>query len=133
MHVQLEEMGEAYVLKYQVGDGSDIGMFRKAVLAQDLKKLESVAGLNEADIDILHKELASRWSQPRLSYLVIVLCPTCATRSLARWLLLSETVISKALACALSFFGIETKTEHNTLLLGLPYACAAPLLTVHCT
>ena len=78
-YAQLEEMGEAYVLKYQVGDESDIEIFKKAaVLAQDPKKLERVTGLNEAERDVLRKEFTNRWSQPRLLYLVIVLCSTCA-------------------------------------------------------
>ena len=78
-YAQLEEMGESYVLKYQVGDESDVEIFKKAaVLAQDPKKLERVAGLNEAERDVLRKEFTNRWSQPRLLYLVIVLCSTCA-------------------------------------------------------
>src|SRR5947207_2822096 len=78
-YAQLEEMGETYVLKYQVGDESDVEIFKKAaILAQDPKRLERVTGLSERDRNILRKEFTSRWSQPRLLYLVIVLCSTCA-------------------------------------------------------
>ena len=94
-HGQLEEMGEAYVLKYQVGDESDVEIFKKAaVLAQDPKKIESVVGLSEPDRDILRREFASRWSQPFLLYLVIVLCSTCAAvQGMGTFLNISERVL----------------------------------------
>jgi len=78
-HPELEEMGAEYATKYQLGDQSDIRAFRMgAVLAQDPAKYDECRGLAEEELQILRKEFESRWSQPRLMYLVIVLCSTCA-------------------------------------------------------
>ena len=78
-HAELEEMGAAYAKKYQVGDESDILAFSHgAVCAQDPERFDAYTALSEADRDIMRREFKNRWSQPRLLYLVIVLCSTCA-------------------------------------------------------
>ena len=78
-HAQLEAMGAEYARKHQMGDEEDIRAFQKgACLAQDPTKHDSVAGLTEPEREVLRKEFINRWYQPRLLYLVIILCSTCA-------------------------------------------------------
>ena len=78
-HPELEEWGAEYARKYQLGDESDIRAFRMgAVLAQDPVKYEECHGLTDEELQVLRKEFQSKWSQPRLMYVVIVLCSTCA-------------------------------------------------------
>lgn len=78
-HAELEDMGARYAKQHQLGDEEDIRAFQKgACLAQDPQKFSDVAGLTAQELDVLKKEFTNRWSQPRLLYLVIVLCSTCA-------------------------------------------------------
>lgn len=78
-HDELEQMGDSYARKHQMGDDEDIRAFKKgACLAQDPQKYESVIGLTGQEIEVLRKEIANRWSQPKLLYVVIILCSTCA-------------------------------------------------------
>ena len=78
-HAELKNMGAAYVMKHQIGDAEDVRAFELgACLAQDPSKFEHVEGLNTEEKDTLRKELVNRWHQPRLMYLVIILCSTCA-------------------------------------------------------
>lgn len=78
-HAELEDMGARYAKQHQLGDEEDIRAFQKgACLAQDPQKFRDVAGLTPQEMDVLEKEFTNRWSQPRLLYLVIVLCSTCA-------------------------------------------------------
>ena len=76
---ELKNQGATYVKKYQIGDEEDIRAFELgACLAQDPSKYESVQGLTGAEMEVLRKEFTNRWSQPKLMYLVIILCSTCA-------------------------------------------------------
>ena len=78
-HAELRSMGAAYVKKHQIGDEEDIRAFELgACLAQDPTKYNSIQGLNGQEIEVLKKEFENRWSQPKLMYLVIILCSTCA-------------------------------------------------------
>ena len=78
-HAELEDMGEKYATKYQMGDKEDIRAFQKgAVLAQDPMKYKSVQGLRPDELVVLEKEFTNKWSQPKLMYIVIILCSTCA-------------------------------------------------------
>lgn len=64
---------------HQVGDDEDIRAFRLgAILAQDPNRHAEVDGLSEEERLTLGKEISKRWSQPKLLYLVIILCSTCA-------------------------------------------------------
>lgn len=49
-----------------------------AVLAQNPKAYEKVQGFTPEELEVLKKEFTHRWSQPKLLYLVIILCSTCA-------------------------------------------------------
>lgn len=87
-HATLENMGAMYARKHQVGDEEDIRAFRLgACLAQDPTKYNSVAGLTEQELEVLRKEFTNRWSQPRLLYVVILLCSTCAAvQGMGKWI-----------------------------------------------
>ena len=75
----LRRMGREYAIKHQLGDGEDIRAFELgACLAQDPSRHAKVPGLRPDERDVLEKEITNRWSQPKLMYLVIVLCSTCA-------------------------------------------------------
>ena len=78
-HDELEQMGDSYARKHQMGGEEDIRAFRKgACLAQDPQKFASVRDLTGQEKEVLNKEITNRWSQPKLLYLVIILCSTCA-------------------------------------------------------
>lgn len=78
-HDDLEQMGDSYARKHQMGDEEDIRAFQKgACLAQDPSKFDIVTGLTGQEIEVLRKEITNRWSQPKLLYVVIILCSTCA-------------------------------------------------------
>ena len=73
------DMGKNYAMKHQIGDKEDIRAFQMgACLAQEPSKYNSVEGLTQEELAILHKEYTNRWSQPKLMYIVILLCSTCA-------------------------------------------------------
>ncbi len=97
-----------------------------AVLAQNPKKFEAVEGLRPEELDVLRREFSSRWSQPWLLYLVIILCSTCAAVQG-----MDETVVNGAQLFYSKQFGIGGKAERDTWLLGLcnsaPYLCCALL------
>jgi hypothetical protein len=78
-HTELAVKGEEYVRNYHIGNDEDIRAFRLgAILAQDPNRHTEVDGLTAEESEVLKKEITSKWSQPRLLYLVIVLCSTCA-------------------------------------------------------
>lgn len=78
-HDQLAQKGEEFVRSNQVGNEEDIRAFRLgAILAQDPNRHAEVDGLTAEESAVLSKEIEKKWSQPRLLYLVIVLCSTCA-------------------------------------------------------
>jgi hypothetical protein len=76
---ELRTMGRDYAKKHYLGDSEDIRAFELgAWLAQDPLKYQRVSGLTPEEIEVLSKEEKNRWSQPRLMYVVIVLCSICA-------------------------------------------------------
>jgi hypothetical protein len=78
-HETLIKRGGQYARKYQIGDEEDIRAFELgAVLAQAPEQFDNIDGLTLHETDILRREFTNRWSQPRLMYLVIVLCSVCA-------------------------------------------------------
>ncbi|KAI9848143.1 MAG: hypothetical protein M1838_000639 [Thelocarpon superellum] len=125
-HEELEAMGEAYAKKHQVGDEEDIQAFRQgAVCAQNPTKYDACTGLSEVDRDIMRREFTNRWSQPRLLYLVIILCSTCAAVQG-----MDETVVNGAQIFYSVQFGIgDSSNSRESWLLGLvnsaPYLCCA--------
>lgn len=78
-HNVLRRLGREYAIKHQLGDEEDVRAFELgACLAQDPSKYSKVAGLRPDELEALEKEVTHRWSQPRLMYVVIVLCSVCA-------------------------------------------------------
>ena len=86
-HAQLEEMGATYARKHHIGDEEDVRAFRKgAVLAQEPRRFAQVQGLTGKESEVLQKEFDNRWSQPKLMYIVIALCSTCAAvQGMGQW------------------------------------------------
>lgn len=79
-HDELSKRGGYFARKYQVGDEEDIRAFEiGAILAQAPERFESVQDrLTQEEYDTIKREQTNRWSQPKLMYLVIILCSTCA-------------------------------------------------------
>lgn len=77
---ELKIMGSDYAKMHAITDPEDVRAFELgAILAQnpeDYKRLSNDASPEE--MAVLEKEYKSRWSQPFILYLVIVLCSTCA-------------------------------------------------------
>jgi hypothetical protein len=77
-HEELQDMGAEYVRKHQIGGKEDIRAFALgACLAQE-PSLTNLPGLTVEETAVLEQENKSRWSQPKLLYLVIILCSFCA-------------------------------------------------------
>jgi len=91
-HSELSTMGEEFAKKYAIGDEDDIRAFRiGAILAQDPNRHAEVNGINEEESATLSREISHRWSQPKLLYLVIILCSTCAAvQGMGRFLLVTN-------------------------------------------
>ncbi|KAI9720550.1 MAG: hypothetical protein M1828_005634 [Chrysothrix sp. TS-e1954] len=92
-----------------------------AVLAQDPEHPQvDLQGLTEAERDYLRKEINNRWRQPKLMYIVIVICSICAAIQG-----MDETVINGAQLFFFPQFGIENHQQRQGITNGAPYlACA---------
>lgn len=78
-HNELSAKGEAYCRQNSIGEEDDIRAFRLgAIIAQDPNKHAECAGLTEEERATLSREIEYKWSQPKLLYLIVVLCSTCA-------------------------------------------------------
>lgn len=78
-HAALRSRGERYARKHHIGDEADIRAFALgAVLAQDPVQYEKVEGLTHEELEVLRHEFTHKWSQPKLLYLVIVMCSVSA-------------------------------------------------------
>jgi hypothetical protein len=77
---ELEGLGRDYAKTHAIGEAEDVRAFELgAVLAQAPEKYEIIRDYcSPEEMTILENEFVSRWSQPKLLYLVIVLCSTCA-------------------------------------------------------
>jgi hypothetical protein len=77
---ELEGLGRDYAKTHAIGEAEDIRAFELgAVLAQAPEKFEVIRDYcSTEEMTVLENEFNSRWSQPKLLYLVIVLCSTCA-------------------------------------------------------
>jgi hypothetical protein len=114
-HSQLRKMGKNYALEHALVEPEDFRAFELgAVLAQSPQMWETCEGLREEEKEILRKEFASRWSQPPLLYLVIILCSVCAAVQG-----MDETVVNGAQLFYGVQFGIGGKDPRSTWLLGL--------------
>ncbi len=76
---QLGDLGEQYCRENSLGDEEDIRAFRLgAQVAKDPLKHAQVEGLTDEERRIFQDEVDHKWRRPKLLYLVIVLCSTCA-------------------------------------------------------
>jgi hypothetical protein len=85
---ELEGLGRDYAKTNAIGEAEDIRAFELgAVLAQAPEKYEIIREHCSAEeMTVLENEFNSRWSQPKLLYLVIVLCSTCAAvQGMGKW------------------------------------------------
>ncbi|TAQ84696.1 hypothetical protein B7494_g6970 [Chlorociboria aeruginascens] len=122
---KLAQMGEEYARKHQIGEEEDFRAFRLgATLAQDPSRHAELEGLSTEEGEVLAKEISNRWSQPKLMYLVIVLCSVCAAVQG-----MDETVVNGAQLFYGPQFGLDGTTSRGSWLLGLvnsaPYLCCA--------
>jgi hypothetical protein len=78
-HEELRRRGLSFGITHLMGDEDDLRAFEMgAVLAQAPDQFEQVEGLNDQELEALRKEFNNRWSQPKLMYLVIMICSICA-------------------------------------------------------
>ena len=142
-HAELKNKGANYVKKYAIGDAEDVRAFELgACLAQDPARYDSIDGLTREELEVLRKEFTNRWAQPKLMYVVIILCSTCAAvqgmgefsissmLNQARTdLLPDEAVVNGGQLFYTPQFGIGGKDSRSTWLTGLvnsaPYLCCA--------
>jgi hypothetical protein len=76
---QLGDLGEQYCRENALGEDDDIRAFRLgAQVARDPLNHSQVQGLTDEEKRIFQDEVDHKWRQPKLLYLVIVLCSTCA-------------------------------------------------------
>ena len=76
---ELRKQGLSFSVTHLMGDEDDLRAFEMgAVLAQAPDQFEQVEGLTVQELEALRNEFNNRWSQPKLMYLVIVICSICA-------------------------------------------------------
>lgn len=77
---ELQGLGRDYAKMHAIAEPEDVRAFELgAVLAQAPEKFDKIKDIaNAEEMAVLEKEFSNRWSQPKLLYLVIVLCSTCA-------------------------------------------------------
>ncbi|MCJ1480083.1 hypothetical protein MMC06_000237 [Schaereria dolodes] len=124
-HAELKNKGANYVKKYAIGDAEDVRAFELgACLAQDPARYDSIDGLTREELEVLRKEFTNRWAQPKLMYVVIILCSTCAAVQG-----MDEAVVNGGQLFYTPQFGIGGKDSRSTWLTGLvnsaPYLCCA--------
>ncbi|KAF2143248.1 uncharacterized protein K452DRAFT_247645 [Aplosporella prunicola CBS 121167] len=124
---RLEKMGREYALEHALAEPEDIRAFQiGAVLAQDPLHFDKLGTntLSAEETSTLQKEFTSKWSQPKLLYVVIILCSTCAAVQG-----MDETVVNGAQLFYTPQFGIDNGDSRSTWLTGLvnssPYLCCA--------
>ncbi|CAI6265749.1 unnamed protein product [Periconia digitata] len=124
---ELRKMGRAYAGEHGLNDAQDVRALEiGACLARDPADLSHAKelGVTDAEYAVLSHELEHRWSQPRLLYLVIVICSACAAVQG-----MDETVVNGAQLFYAKEFGIGGQDPRSTWLVGLvnsaPYVCCA--------
>lgn len=125
-HKELGNMGKAYAFEHALVEPEDFRAFELgAQLAQNPKAWETVEGLTDDEKVVLKREIESKWSQPRLLYLVIVLCSTCAAvQGMGKSSLSTTTVQGKiltSLQTRLSSMELNCSIRFNSELATLTY------------
>lgn len=76
---ELRVKGREYAIEHSLTNEEDLRAFEVgAILAQNPDGFEECQDISTTEMEILRKEFTDRWSQPKLLYLIIVLCSTCA-------------------------------------------------------
>lgn len=76
---EMMERSVAYCKANQIGGEEDIRAFRiGAILAQNPNRHAELEETTDEEKAILTREITHKWSQPKLLYMVIALCSTCA-------------------------------------------------------
>ncbi|PVI07261.1 H(+)-myo-inositol cotransporter [Periconia macrospinosa] len=124
---ELRKMGRAYAHGHGLADPEDVRALEiGACLARDPADLSHAKelGVTDEEFAVLEHEIEHRWSQPRLLYLVIVICSACAAVQG-----MDETVVNGAQLFYAKQFGIGGEDLRSTWLVGLvnsaPYVCCA--------
>ncbi|KAL5417013.1 hypothetical protein PMIN06_002925 [Paraphaeosphaeria minitans] len=124
---ELQKMGRAYAHGVALNETEDVRAFEiGACLAREPTYLRHATrlGVTDEELAVLEHELSHRWAQPRLLYLVVALCSTCAAVQG-----MDETVVNGAQLFYASQFGIGGNDYRSTWLVGLvnsaPYVCCA--------
>ncbi|KAF2447244.1 hypothetical protein P171DRAFT_430155 [Karstenula rhodostoma CBS 690.94] len=124
---ELQKMGRAYAHDNALNESEDVRAFEiGACLAREPTYLKHATrlGVTAEELAVLEHELSHRWAQPRLLYLVVALCSTCAAVQG-----MDETVVNGAQLFYASQFGIGGDDYRSTWLVGLvnaaPYVCCA--------
>jgi len=98
-----------------------------ALVAQDPTNYEDISGefaLNEQEVDDLRDEVLHKWRQPAKLYMTIITCSIGA--AVQGW---DQTGSNGANLSFPTVFGIDAKTTHDTLLVGVvnaaPYIASA--------
>ncbi|KAK0639339.1 hypothetical protein B0T16DRAFT_463028 [Cercophora newfieldiana] len=122
---RLGAMGEDYARLAGLTSEEDIRAFRLgAMISGDNTDYDTIPDLTEREREVLERETTHKWSQPRILYWVIIICSICAAVQG-----MDETVVNGAQSFYKHAFGIGTKSERDTWLLGLtnaaPYLCCA--------
>jgi hypothetical protein len=104
---ELKAMGRDYAKIHAIAEPEDIRAFELgAILAQNPEKFERIKDqIAIEEMNVLEKEYTNRWSQPRLLYLVIILCSTCA----------AVQGMGESLPKAESRFDVDVKTDETVV------------------
>ncbi|KAF2639139.1 hypothetical protein P280DRAFT_491058 [Massarina eburnea CBS 473.64] len=124
---ELRKMGRAYAYDHALAEPEDVrAMEIGACLAREPEDLAQAKelGVTDEEFEVLQNEINHRWAQPKLLYLVIALCSTCAAVQG-----MDETVVNGAQLFYAGEFGIGDRDARSTWLVGLvnsaPYICCA--------
>ncbi|KAH6622806.1 hypothetical protein F5144DRAFT_656454 [Chaetomium tenue] len=124
---RLGAMGVEYAKLAGLTSDEDMRAFRLgAMIAGDNTQYDQIPELTEREREVLEKETTHKWSNPSMLYWVVIICSLCAAVQG-----MDETVVNGAQIFYKVAFGIGTKSERDTWLVGLvngaPYLCCAVL------
>ncbi|CEQ40022.1 SPOSA6832_01603 [Sporobolomyces salmonicolor] len=114
---------ESFVERTGLRDIQDL-LRKAALVAQDRNNFERLPQLDEEEKQYLREETTHKWRQTKMLYYQVFMCSMAAVVQG-----MDETVINGANLFYPDQFGIGTRSQHDTLLVGLvnsaPYLCSA--------
>ncbi|KAK4252026.1 hypothetical protein C7999DRAFT_10387 [Corynascus novoguineensis] len=122
---QLGAMGEDYARLAGLTSDEDMRAFRLgAIIAGDHTQYDQIPELTDREREVLERETTHKWSNPSMLYWVVAICSLCAAVQG-----MDETVVNGAQIFYKTMFGIGSKSQRDTWLVGLvngaPYLCCA--------